>query len=112
MNKIILILIIIFMTMLGSLGGFFFKKSDIQFSIPALIKNKYLYLGVVFYVVSAVFNIFVLKFMPYSVVLPMTAITYIWSMVLSKFILKEKITGKKVIGMASIIVGAIFISIY
>lgn len=118
MNKVLLIFVIIFMTMLGSLGGFFFKRSssgdsggNAAAAIAAIIKNKNLYIGGFIYVVSALLNVWVLKYMPLSIVMPMTAITYIWTMILSRIVLKEKITAKKMIGIALIIVGALIISI-
>jgi drug/metabolite transporter (DMT)-like permease len=112
MNKIILVLLIIVMTMLGSLGGFFFKKSTAVKKIYYLLVNKYFYIGVLFYVLGALINIYVLKYMPYSVVLPMSSITYVWSIILSVLIIKEKLTYKKIIGITSIIVGAVFIGMY
>lgn len=44
-------------------------------------------------------------------VLPLTSITYIWTLVISYKFLKEKITFKKIIGIILIIVGAIIIAI-
>lgn len=112
MNKLILILVIIFMTMLGSLGGFFFKKSTGSESMFATLKNKYLYIGGILYVVAALINVWVLKFLDYSVVMPMTAITYIWTLIVARVALKEKLTGKKVIGILAIITGALFIGLF
>lgn len=109
MNKIVLVSFIIIMTILGSFGGFFLKKSTASSSMYSILKSKFLYVGIFFYLLGAVINIYVLKFMPYSVVLPMTAITYVWSMILSKLILKEKVTYIKLIGLACIILGAFFI---
>lgn len=111
MNKLILILIIIIMTLLGSFGGFFFKKSTAGDGVLSIIKNKFLYIGGVLYVLSALLNIVVLKYMALSVVLPMTAITYIWSMISSKVMLKEKITKYKLFGMLFIIIGVVFIGL-
>ncbi|SMC20997.1 Magnesium transporter NIPA [Clostridium acidisoli DSM 12555] len=111
MNKLILILIIIIMTLLGSFGGFFFKKSTAGDGVLAIIKSKFLYMGGVLYILSALLNIVVLKYMPLSVVLPMTAITYIWSMISSKVMLKEKITKYKLFGMFFIIIGVVFIGL-
>lgn len=48
--------------------------------------------------------------MPMSQVLPMTAITYVWSMITSRILLKEKITASKIAGMIFIIIGVVFIS--
>lgn len=99
------------MTLLGSFGGFFFKKSTAKFTIASIIKSKFLYIGGLLYVTSAILNIIILKYMPLTVVMPVSAITYIWSMLTSRFVLKEKITYLKVIGIIFIIVGAIFVSI-
>jgi drug/metabolite transporter (DMT)-like permease len=112
MNRAILIFIIIIMTLLGSFGGFFFKKSTDGDSILSIIKSKFLYIGGMLYVSSAVLNIIVLKYMPLSVVLPMTAITYIWSMISSRIILKEKITKFKFLGIIFILIGVTFIGLY
>jgi drug/metabolite transporter (DMT)-like permease len=111
MSKIILILIIIIMTLMGSFGGFFFKKSTSGSGVLSIITSKFLYIGGILYVASAILNILVLKYMPLSVVLPMTAITYIWTMITSRIVLKEKITKFKLIGITSIIIGVIFIGI-
>lgn len=111
MSKAILILIIIIMTVIGSFGGFFFKISTTGSNLLSIVKSKFLYIGAVLYISSAVLNIIVLKYMPMSVVLPMTAITYIWSMISSRIILKEKITKFKLLGMVFILVGVIFIGL-
>lgn len=111
MNKFILFFVIIIMTLIGSFGGFFFKKSTAGSSVLSIVKSKFLYIGGCLYVVSAIMNIFVLRYMPLSVVLPMTAITYIWSMIISKIVFKEKITKFKFIGITLIIIGVIFITL-
>ncbi len=96
------------MTLLGSLGGFFFKRSTEAETILQIAKNKFVYIGVLFYLAGAVANIFVLKHMPYSIVYPMSSITYVWSMIFSRAILKEKITKQKLIGIISILIGTMF----
>lgn len=60
---------------------------------------------------GALLNIYVLKFLPYTVVLPMTSLTYIWTMIISFYLLKEKITFKKILGVILILIGAFLISI-
>ncbi|ADU27080.1 EamA family transporter [Ethanoligenens harbinense] len=96
------------MTLLGSLGGFFFKRSTSGATIWEIAKSKFVYIGVLFYLAGAVANILVLKQLPYSVVYPMSAITYVWSMVFSRLILKEKFTKQKLIGIVAILIGAVF----
>ncbi len=110
MNNIYLVFPI--MTFLGALGGFFFKKGaeNIE-NFTSLILNYKIYIGGIFYVTAALLNIFVLKYLPYSLVLPLTAMTYIWTMLLAKIALGEKITRNKIIGTVLIILGSVLISI-
>ena len=77
-----------------------------------MLKNVNLYIGGFLYLASAVLNIWILRYLDYSVVLPLTSFTYIWTMVLSHMILKEKITKKKIVGVVLILVGAIFVSMH
>jgi len=97
------------MTFIGSVASLFLKKSSNFSSILALLKNQWLYIGGFLYLLSALLNILILKYLDYSVVLPLTAITYIWTMVLSKIILKENITSRKILGTLLIFLGAIII---
>lgn len=109
MNNIYLLFPI--MTLLGALGGYFFKKgADNLNGILSLFLNWRVYIGGVFYVSAAILNIVALKFLPYSIVLPLTAMTYIWTMFISKIALDEKITKNKIIGTILIILGSIFIA--
>jgi drug/metabolite transporter (DMT)-like permease len=104
------ILIIIVMTMMGAVASLFFKKASGGDGIVKIITNPNLYIGGFIYVLAALLNIYVLRYMAYSVVLPMTSLTYIWTMIISYFILKEKITAKKMAGVACIVLGAILIA--
>lgn len=55
-------------------------------------------------------NIFVLKFLDYSVVLPLISLTYIWTMILSYKFLGEIVSKKKNIGVVLILLGVIVIA--
>ncbi|ADL50133.1 EamA family transporter [Clostridium cellulovorans] len=112
MSNSIFIGLLLVLTLFGSLGGFYFKKATATDTLIALIKCPFLYLGGALYVVGALLNIYVLKFRPYSMVLPLTSITYIWSLIISKIFLKEKITRYKIFGITFIIIGAIFIGMF
>lgn len=98
------------MTMLGACAGLFFKRASENLKPSYLLRNYNLYIGGILYLISALVNIYVLRFLDYSVVLPITSITYIWTMLLSYFILKEKISVKKIVGVCLIIIGAVMIS--
>ncbi len=98
------------MTWLGALGGFFFKKSAEDLcAIWSVLKNKRFYFGTIFYAAGALLNIVLLHYMEYSELYPMGALTYIWSLLLSKRQLGEKITKKKFIGIAFICLGVFFL---
>ena len=99
------------MTALGSVAGFCLKKASGCSGLKNMLKNKYFYLGGVLYFFSALINIYLLRVLPYSVVLPLTAITYVWTMIISYFALKEIISVKKVLGVIFIIIGAIFVTV-
>lgn len=109
MSNYMLILILIFMTLMGAFAGLCLKKAsaDLEYSVFAILKNRNLYFGGFLYVISAVLNIILLSKMNYSVVLPLTAITYIWTLILSSIVLKEKVTRKKISGIVLIVMGAI-----
>ncbi len=102
---------LIIMTMIGSVASLFLKKASAAHGFIILLTNLNLYIGGMLYFISALLNIYILRQLDYSIVLPLTSITYIWTMILSYLILKEKITIKKLVGVSLIIVGAIFVSI-
>ena len=92
-------------------ASIFLKKASGSDGFIKMLLNRNLYIGGGLYFLSAVLNIIVLKFLNYSVVLPLTSVTYIWTMVLSYLILQEKISTKKIAGVACIIIGAICVAI-
>ena len=102
-------IILIIMTLIGSVASFFLKKGSSFKNILELFKNKFVYIGGILYVLSALLNIYVLKYLDYSVVLPLTSITYIWTLFISALFLKEKINIKKVVGVMLIVGGAFLI---
>ncbi|MGL4741016.1 MAG: EamA family transporter, partial [Sarcina sp.] len=98
MNKVYLLFPI--MTLFGSLGAFYFKKgTETLTGIISLFTNWKIYLGGIFYLTAAILNIVALKYLPYSIVIPITSITYIWTLIIARIALGEKITIKKIIGI-------------
>lgn len=99
------------MTIIGAVASLFLKKASGFKNLKQLIVDRNLYLGGILYFLSALLNIYILSFLEYSIVLPLTSITYIWTMILSYFVFREKITVKKIIGLGCIFVGAVLIAI-
>lgn len=99
------------MTVLGSFASLFFKNASGSKSITKTLCNKFLYLGIALYVLAAILNVMILKYLDYSVVLPLTSVTYVWTMLISFFILKEKLSFKKILGVLFILSGAIIVAL-
>lgn len=118
LKSIILPYCLIFvMTVMGSVASLFLKKAadsmkgdTLVKSILSLLKTPTIYIGGILYVTAAVINIIVLRFLDYSIVLPLTAFTYVWTIFLARFRLKESISIFKIIGIILVIAGAVLVA--
>ena len=99
------------MTLLGAVAALFLKKSATSSSFVKNLGNPNLYFGCALYVLAAIVNIYVLRFLDYSMVLPLTSLTYVWTMFISKFFLGEDLSKKKILGVSLIVIGATLISL-
>jgi drug/metabolite transporter (DMT)-like permease len=103
------ILLVVF-TFFGAIGSFYFKKASQNCrKIRETLKNIDFYRGLGFYFISAVLNIIVLQMLPYTIVLPCSSVTYIWSLYLSKAYLGEKVGFMKIVGVLCIMIGILII---
>ena len=94
---------------LGAFASYFFKKASDSLdgsNIFKLVRVKALWIGGLLYIVAAANNIFLLGHLDYSILLPMSSITYIWTMLVAHNLLQERITTRKIIGVAAIVCGA------
>ncbi len=99
------------MTLLGALGAYFFKKTTIKENkILTIFGCKEFYLGGFFYVSGAALNILLLRYLQYSIIYPMTAITYVWTAILSRKLLGEDISKRTLCGILLICVGVMFLA--
>ena len=101
-------LLLLAMTYLGAQASVFFKRLAGESNILGILSSPYLYLGGL-YLIAALLNIYVLSLMEYSKVLPLTSLTYGWTMLLSYLVFKEKINIQKIVGLLFVIAGAIMI---
>ena len=102
-------LLLLAMTYLGAQASVFFKRLAGESNILGILSSPYLYLGGGLYLIAALLNIYVLSLMEYSKVLPLTSLTYGWTMLLSYLVFKEKINIQKIVGLLFVIAGAIMI---
>lgn len=97
---------VLFMTFTGALGAYFFKKSTgIAEGIGTLFTIPFFYVGGFLYVLAALMNVILLRYMDLTVLYPMSAVTYIWSLVLSNRFMGERVTKEKLVGILLIVVG-------
>jgi drug/metabolite transporter (DMT)-like permease len=99
------------MTLTASFASFFLKRSTEGGTVLSIIKNKNLYAGGFLYVIAALFNIWLLQKLSYSVVVPLGSVCYIWTMFIAGIFLKEKIGIGKIIGVMLILSGVICIAL-
>lgn len=102
--------ILVIMTLMGAVASLFLKKASATNGILGLLRDLNLYIGGGLYFLSALLNIFILRYLDYSIVLPLTSITYIWTMGISAFSLNEKITKKQMAGVFLIVLGAVLVA--
>jgi drug/metabolite transporter (DMT)-like permease len=103
----LIIFLVIFGSFIGAIAAFMLKKSTNKKHFI----NKYTILGYGLYGFGALANIWALKYLDVTVVFPLTSTTYIWSLMLAKVYLNEKITLKKILGLSLIIFGVVFLII-
>lgn len=102
-----LILSVLVMTLFGSLGALFLKRGSAKVSeLKSLVTTPQIWLGGLFYLAGALLNIYLLRDYSYSIVYPLTSLTYVWSLILSALLLHEKVTVQKLFGIAAICLGA------
>ena len=102
-----LILSVLVMTLFGSLGALFLQRGSAKVSeLKSLVTTPQIWLGGLFYLAGALLNIYLLRGYSYSIVYPLTSLTYVWSLILSALLLHEKVTVQKLFGIAAICLGA------
>ncbi|WP_027633461.1 EamA family transporter [Clostridium hydrogeniformans] len=105
-------LYLVIMTLFGAFGGYFLKLSSEKIvDLKSLFFNKFIYIGGLFYILGAGVNIYILKYLPYTLVLPLNSLTYVWTLIIAKVFLKEKVNKNKIIGIGLIFIGTIIIGI-
>lgn len=113
MNNTILILLVLAMTLLGALGSLALKKGAAKGGglFVFVFSPWFIGGGGLLYFVSALLDIWLLKYLPYVVVLPLSSLTYGWSMALARIVLKERISGMQIIGVMLIVSGMVILVI-
>jgi len=110
MSNFVLVPVLILMTMLGALGSLGLKKGSASAKgLFRLMFSPWFVCGGFLYFISAVLDIWLLKYIPYVIILPLTALTYCWSMALAAIVLKERATKTKLFGLVLLLGGMILL---
>lgn len=102
------------MTLSGSVGALFLKKGTLKLvgkKLFRIIFIRDIYIGVFLYLLGAAVNIYLLRFISYSVVYTMTSLTYVWTMIISHYFYNENITWNKIVSVLLIILGVSILNI-
>ena len=102
---------IIVMTLLGALASWMLKLASDDSSLRATATDWHLWAGGAGYGLAAILNIWLLRHLDLSVVLPATALTYLWTLVIARIFLGEALTLGKIAGVGLIVGGVICIGI-
>lgn len=104
---------LILMGLTASVASFFLKKATGNgLHITTLLRTPYLYAGGGLYALSALMNLYLLRRLPYSLVVPLGSLTYIWTLILSWRFLGERVSRQKIIGIMLILVGVCALFFY
>lgn len=108
-KTILAIISMIFCTLFTSLGQLFWKigSSKIQ-SITSFILNKQILFGFIFCAIGSILLIMALSQLELSFLYPMMSLGFVWTLILSYFILNENIYISKIVG-TFLIISAILI---
>ncbi|MBU0461165.1 MAG: hypothetical protein KJ574_01125 [Nanoarchaeota archaeon] len=106
-TKLFAVFLVAICTILTAAGSLLFKLGmmNFVFSFVGLLTNYYLISGLIVYGVGLLILLFALKNGELSVLYPITALTYIWSLLLAAFILHENVSYPEVFGVVLILLG-------
>jgi len=111
-TTILSIILVIISSIIAGIGGFLFKGASKNLSLKfrKLLTNYKLILGFLFFGLAVIVYIIALKNGELNVIYPISSLTYVWSTLLAKKYLKEKINIYKWFGIALILLGAFFVT--
>ena len=97
---------------IGSIGQLEFKRGadNLQFDIKLLLTNYHLILAIAVYCVSTVLYVYALSKEQLSILYPIVATSYIWTLMFSKIFLKEQVGLTSWVGVFFILLGVTLIA--
>jgi drug/metabolite transporter (DMT)-like permease len=98
---------------IGSLGAAGLKAgaNQLKFTIPALLTNWKLGLGLGLYLISTVFYVKGISKGEISVLFPLVSLGYVWTAIWSKVFFGESMTRAKYAGLGLILLGCVLLGL-
>jgi uncharacterized membrane protein len=108
-----IILLTALVAVIGSVGQLEFKRGadNLQFDIKMLLTNYHLIFGVTVYALSTILYVYALSKGQLSILYPIIATSYIWTLLFSKIFLKEQVGLTSWAGVFFILLGVTLIAI-
>ena len=109
MNIIISVILVLVSAIFSAFGQIAFKLSSKKIKLKNIFKNKFLFVGLSLYGFGTILFIVSLKGGELTVLYPLVSTSYIWTIFLANYYLKEKITINKLFGILLTMIGLLFI---
>lgn len=105
-------LLVLFASFIGSFGAVFLKVGAGRLNGNLRnILNIHLALGVGFFLLSSVFFVMGLRHGELSVLYPMVALGYVWTLFWSRIFFHEALTRQKFMGLGLVLIGVFFVGL-
>jgi undecaprenyl phosphate-alpha-L-ara4N flippase subunit ArnE len=105
------ILLVLFGSVVGSFGAVFLKSGAVRLTGVLSLLNWRLVLGVALYLASSVFYALGIRHGQLSVLFPMVAAGYVWTLVWSRLFFREQFSTTKMLGLGLVLAGVVLVGL-
>ena len=107
------ILLVLFASFVGSFGTVFIKAGAdrLERTVIGLLTNWRLFVGIGVYLASFVLYTVAVRSGELTILYPMVALGYLWTLIWSRLIFHEPLTKNKFIGVAMILLGVVVLNL-
>jgi len=104
-------LLVLFASVVGSFGAVFLKLGAVRLTGLMSLLNWRLALGVGLYLGSSVFYGLGIRHGQLSVLFPMVAVGYIWTLLWARLFFRERFTRSKLLGLGLVLAGVVLVGL-
>ncbi len=96
---------------MNRVGSFEFSPNALRVVLPRIVLNPFIILGFLGFGLGAVFWLAVLSRVPLSLAYPILALSYFVVVIEAWLFLQERVTWKRMVGVAVIVVGVVMVGL-